>query len=54
MRLDLPAYDLGEADWLLYRRRCNPYRLFSYAHTAYNRGFAVSKHVLPKPSWPAL
>lgn len=45
---------LGEADWLLYRRRFNPYRIFTYKHAAYERGFAACKNSFPNPDWPPL
>ena len=48
-----PFY-LGEADWLLYRRRLNPYIRHTYRYASYERGFVVSKKALPKPSWPSL
>ncbi len=54
LRLDIKPLYLGEADWILYRRRFNPYRAGSYKAIAYERGFVASKAALPKPSWPAL
>jgi len=46
----LPIH-LGEADWLLYRRRFDPYRPGSYKSAAYLRGFAACKAAMPKPGW---
>ncbi len=45
---------LGEADWLLYRHRFNPYRPGSWKAQAYERGFAASKEAMPKPDWNPL
>ena len=49
-RAMLPVH-LGEADWLLYRRRFDPYRPGSYKSAAYLRGFAACKAAMPKPGW---
>lgn len=45
---------LGEADWLLYRRKFNPYRPGSFKALAYHRGYAACKRAIPKPDWSAL
>ncbi len=54
LRLDMKPVHLGEADWLLYRRRFNPYPRSSYKHAAYQRGFITSKRMFPKPDWSPL
>ncbi len=54
LRLEMKPADLGDADWLLYRRRFNPYRRSSYKFAAYERGFVSSKQLTPKPNWPPL
>ncbi|KKM91769.1 hypothetical protein LCGC14_1225130 [marine sediment metagenome] len=54
IRRDMRPVHLGEADWLLYRRRFNPYRPRSYKAAAYERGFLASKKIFPKPDWSPL
>lgn len=54
LRLDMRPAHLGDADWLLYRRRFNPYHKSSFKHAAYERGFVASKILSPCPNWPPL
>lgn len=54
VRLVQGAYALGDADWLLYRRRSCPYRIDTWNRFNYMRGFAASKALTPRPAWPAI
>ncbi len=54
IRLDMKAYDLGDADWLLYRHRACPYKPGTWNHRNYHRGFAASKAADPRPAWPPI
>ena len=51
IRRDMKPYDLGDCDWLLYRRPFNPYHRKTFKSKAYERGFADSKRSMPKPTW---
>ena len=51
IRLEMKPADLGDADWLLYRRRFNPYHPSTFKYAAYERGFVASKILTPKPNW---
>lgn len=53
-RRDMNPAHLGDADWLLYRRRFNPHRPGSYKSKAYIRGFEACKREIPRPNWPPL
>ena len=54
IRLAFGAFHLGEADWLLYRRRACPFGARTWNHRNYLRGFAASKAAVPRPAWPAI
>ena len=54
IRESMQPVHLGESDWLLYRRRFNPYRNGSYKAQAYERGFLASKKMFPRPGWSPL
>lgn len=54
LRHDMNPRHLGEADWLLYRHRFNPYRPGSWKAQAYERGFTASKKAMPRPNWHPL
>lgn len=44
-------FDLGECDWLLYRRRSNPYKPQSARWRAYEHGYLGCKADWPNPAW---
>ena len=54
IRRDMKPVHLGESDWLLYRRRFNPYRRGTYKCAAYERGFIACKKMFPSPDWSPL
>lgn len=53
-RQRLRAGELGQIDWLLHRRNCNPWRKGTPAHGAYNRSFIREMLADPNPSWPPI
>lgn len=50
-RLEMKPRHLGESDWLLYRRRHNPYKSRTWKARRYEQGFADAKSDLPNPPW---
>ena len=46
--------DLGFADWLIYRRATNPYRVNSWAYKRYQKAYRRSKAERPKPDFKPL
>ena len=49
MRLSWDPFELGEADWILYRANRNPYRKPLRKHARYNSGFTSHKLLMPRP-----
>ncbi len=54
IREDMDPYELGECDWLLYRRRASPWRHGTRKQRRYLRGFLKAKADCPKPTWPPI
>ena len=44
------AFELGQVDWILHRANCNPWRIATPAHDAYDRGFIKERGENPTPS----
>ena len=53
-RASLSPFHLGETDWLLYRRRQDPFRPDSFKSHAYIRGFNTCRQDNPRPPWSPL
>lgn len=53
-REDMNPFELGECDWLLYRRRASPWNFGTRKQRAYLRGFLNAKAQCPKPTWPPI
>lgn len=51
IRNDMSAFDLGDADWLVFRHNLNPYGEGSYKAKRYDVGYKSSKKKTPDPPW---